>query len=569
MDCTAEFLEARLAGATEVGYIPSPESGGLYPTISRKMLLQIMLFISGAAVLALELLASRIMTPYFGVSLYIWTGILSITLIALALGYWSGGRLAARRGPPDTARLAQLYALMPAVSAFAIVAACLVYPFLFPKLAASDLVLGAFASCLVLLFVPLAAASAMNPLLVAILLARGGAQAGDAGAGKVFFISTIGSVAGVFVTAFGLIPYFSNFSATLMVALALALLALAASARPPVPLAARGRLGITAGVAAFIAALALWQADAYIARMWPANYGNRTWQPETSLRSLFGTVKILRSNTDENGRFVRLYFQDGLVQNTVGSDGQSLSFYTYALEALAYTYLPRPRSALVLGLGAGIVPMRLAARGVAVEAVEIDPASLTAATRYFGFDAARVRVHLADARTQLKRCPHGYDVVVVDLFHGDGTPDYLITRDFFSDLRRCLAPGGIAVFNTFADIERPAAYAHLLATLRAELPHLALYRPDWPGALHINSFIVASVKALPEPVEATVDHVPPQHSAALTAMIASPQVMNRGLFKDGEIVTDARNRALHDIAESQIIYRRAVVESVPAAFLVN
>jgi len=313
----------------------------------------------------------------------------------------------------------------------------------------------------------------------------------------------------------------------------------------------------------------LWQADAYIGRMWPASYGGRNWQPETSLRSLFGTVKILRSAPDGNGRFVRLYFQDGLVQNTVASDGRSLSFYTYALEALAYAYRPRPGSALVLGLGAGIVPMRFASQGVAVEAVEIDPASLAAATRYFGFDPSRVRVHLADARTQLKRCARGYDVIVVDLFHGDGTPDYLITRDFFGDLRRCLGPGGVAVFNTFADIERPAAYAHLLATLRSELPYLALYRPDWPGALHINSFIVAAAAALPAPQSVKLDYVPPQHADALYEMMMRPLILNRGLLNDGEIVTDARNRALHDVAESQIIYRRAVVEAVPPAFLVN
>ncbi|MGH8706047.1 MAG: fused MFS/spermidine synthase, partial [Burkholderiales bacterium] len=104
-------------------------------------MLYCILFVSGAAVLALELLASRIMTPYFGVSLYIWTGILSITLIALALGYWAGGRLAGgRRSAGNVARLTQLYALMPAVSAFAIVAACLVYPYLFPGLATRGLV---------------------------------------------------------------------------------------------------------------------------------------------------------------------------------------------------------------------------------------------------------------------------------------------------------------------------------------------------------------------------------------------------------------------------------------------
>jgi spermidine synthase len=528
------------------------------------------LFVSGGAVLALELLASRVMTPYFGVSLYIWTGILSITLVALALGYWGGGRLAAgRRATGNVARLTQLYALMPAIGAFAIIAACLIYPYLFPGLAAADLVGGAFAACVVLLFVPLVAASAMNPLLVAILLARGDGRAADAGTGTVLFVSTLGSVAGVLVTAFGLIPYASNFSALLAVALVLALLSLAAAARPPAPLASRRHLGVTAGAAALASALLLWQADAYIGRMWPASHGGRTWRVEARLSSLFGTVKILRSDPEADGQFRRIYFQDGLVQNTVGSDGRSLSYYTYALEALARAYRPDLRSALVLGLGAGIVPMQLAREGVAVEAVEIDPASLAAARTYFGFDNALVRVHLTDARTHLKRCGRRYDVVVVDLFHGDGTPDYLLTRDFFNDLKRCLEPRGIAVFNTFADLEQPAVYAHLLATLRAELQYIVLYRPQWPGLAHVNSFIVAGAAALPGPRPVALDGVPPQFSGALDAMLTQPLALNRGLLEHGEIVTDARSSVAHDIARNQLSYRRGVVEALPPAFLVN
>ena len=428
--------------------------------------------------------------------------------------------------------------------------------------------LGAFGACVILLFVPLVAASAMNPLLIAIRIAQRGAGDADAGAGRVFFISTIGSVAGVLVTAFGLIPHLSNYSATLVVALAMGLLSLVAVVRPPLPLAAAGTVRAAAGAALLAATLLLVFADAYLGRMWPATFGGRTWRLEERLSSLFGTVKILRSAPDESGRFVRLYFQDGLVQNTVASDGRSLSLYTYALEALAVAYRPRPATALVLGLGAGIVPMRLAGQGVAVKTVEIDPASLAAASRYFGYEAARAPVRLADARTELKRCKSGYDVVVVDLFHGDGTPDYLITRDFFADLRRCLAPGGVAVFNTFADLEHPEAYAHLLATLRAELPYLRLYRPDYRSA-HVNSFIVAGDTPLADARPAIPDGLPVEHAATFEAMMARPLGLDRVLLEDGRIVTDARNRAVHDVARGQLIYRRAVVESLPPAFLVN
>ncbi len=533
------------------------------------VLLYAIIFVSGGAILALELLASRIMTPYFGVSLYIWTGILSITLVALALGYWAGGRCAGVK-TVAVERLTQLFTLLPAMAALAIVAACLGYPYLFSPLATWSLVPGAFAACLILLFLPLVATSAMNPLLVAIALSSTDARVGDAGAGKVFFVSTIGSVAGVLVTAFGMIPYLSNFAATLTVALVLALLSLAAAMAPSLRLTARNTVAVTAVTAALAAILLLWHADTYTGRTASVAYGGNTWRVEASYGSLFGTVKILRSDPDAgSGRFLRIYFQDGLTQNTVDSNGASMSFYTYALEALAYAYRPDLHSALVLGLGAGIVPMQLARRGAAVEAVEIDPVSLRVARDFFGFDPARVRVNHADARTFLRSCTRRFDVVVVDLFHGDGTPDYLVTREVFRDLKQCLSDRGVAVFNTFADLERPAVYAHFLTTLRAELPHIALYRPEWPGATHVNSFVVAGADPLPVPAKVTLDYVPPRHSESLWSMLANPRRLDAALLAGGTIVTDARSTAAHDMALGQLVYRQTMVEALPPQLLLN
>ena len=537
------------------------------------MLLQAIIFVTGGAILALELLASRIMAPYFGVSLYIWSGILSITLVSLALGYWGGGRLAGGKQGRALApeKLAYLFALMPALAALAIVAACLVYPYLFYQLARLDLVLGAFLACLALLGVPLLATSAMNPLLVAILLRQSAARGdlADAGAGRVFFVSTIGSVAGVLATAFGLIPYLSNFASALVVAVILAALPLVLLYGSAIKIAERKALTITTAVALTAALGLLAGADAYTGHMWPASYRGTQWQPEAVYRSMFGTVKVLRSEARGNEPILRMYFQDGLVQNMVGANNRSMSMYTYALEALSYAYRPELRSALVLGIGAGMVPMRLAERGVAVTTVDIDPASLRAATGVFGFDPTRVRAHQADARTFLRTCDGGFDVVIVDLFHGDGVPDYLITRDFFRDLKRCLGSEGIAVFNTFADLDKPRAYAHFLTTLRSELPFIVLFRPDYGIATHINSFVVAAGRPLPSPIGADLDQVPALHFNALSAMLRAPQPLNQSLLEHGRVITDASNPVATDFAVSQLINRRYVVEALPAAFFVN
>jgi len=533
------------------------------------MVLHAIIFLSGGAILALELLASRIMTPYFGVSLYIWTGILSITLVSLALGYWLGGRMANGLNDRPAGALVKAFVLMPALAALAIVTACLAYPFWFAALANWSLLGGAFVACLILLLLPLVATSAMNPLLVAIVLRQPGARAADAGAGRVFFISTVGSVAGVLVTAFGLIPLFSNFTAVLLVAMALAMLTLLAALFPPQPFPSRSALSATALIAAACAGTLLWQADAYTGMNERMSYGGTGWKLEARYASLFGTVKIMRSDPEPSGRFVRMYFQDGLTQNAVDSAGRSTSFYTYALEALARSHQPGLRSALVLGLGAGMVPMQLARLNIEVEAVDIDPVSVRAARTYFGFDDQRVRTHITDARTFLRRCPHTYDVVIVDLFHGDGTPDYLVTRDFFRDLKNCLGEKGIAVFNTFADLEQPAAYAHLLVTLQSELPHLVLYRPDLPGVTQVNSFIVAGATALTPPAKVTMDYVPGQHQANLWAMLARPLATTGSLTAGGRILTDARNAATHDMARAQLDYRRSVVANMPRGFLLN
>ena len=180
------------------------------------------IFVTGAAILALQLIASRIMAPFFGVSLYIWTGILSITLLCLAVGYYVGG-LYSRNKPKE--RLHAVFYFIPALSSFALLTSALVYPITLGPLARISLLGGTFVSSIILLSAPLVAMSALNPILVAIERSATENQ-GDAGAGWVFFVSTIGSVFGVIVAAFCLIPNFSNQLSILMIAATLGILTL-------------------------------------------------------------------------------------------------------------------------------------------------------------------------------------------------------------------------------------------------------------------------------------------------------------------------------------------------------
>jgi predicted membrane-bound spermidine synthase len=516
------------------------------------------IFVTGAAILALELLASRILTPYFGVSLYIWAGILSITLIALALGYALGGRLA-RRVPRK--RLGTLYLALPSLAALALGLAALVYPAMFPGLAEADLLLGAYIACVVLLLVPLVATSAMNPLLVALRLdGRGEA---DAGSGRVFFVSTLGSVAGVPVAAFLLIPHLTNHSSVLLVGIVLAGLSLAAAVltrtepRLIVPLSLAA-LALCAGLLA--------SADWRLGRKVGQERSGLTWRLEQEYGSLYGSVKIL--SAERGGRSSRVYYQDGILQNRIDEAGVSLSPFTHALEALGLAYRPAPRSALVLGLGAGIVPMRLAGQGIAVEVVEINPASWAAATRHFGFDAAKVKPQLADARSFVRGCRARHDLIVVDLFQGDGIPDYLVTREFFADVANCLEPDGVVVINSFIDLDRPAGYRHMLASVKTAFADVLMFRrPGYEG--FINAYLVAARHELDPRRPIMLPDVSQRFAPELNGVLGNASRVTADTLRGAEPISDERNFLGHANAASYMAYRRSTLSMLPANFLVN
>ncbi|MGE0117354.1 MAG: spermidine synthase [Dongiaceae bacterium] len=519
----------------------------------------LIIFVTGAGTLALELLASRVLTPYFGVSLYIWSSILAITLTFLAIGYYAGGRLARAVA---RSRLPFAFFAAPAVSALAIVAACLVYPWLFPALAAADLVLGSVAAATLLLAVPLVVLSAMNPLLIAIRPET----AGDAGAGRVFFVSTIGSVAGVVATAFLIIPQMTNFRGLLLLAILLAALPLAGTATAG---ERRRRLGLVAAAAVgLVLAGALFAlAPAYLGKDRDVIAGDYRFRVQAEYSSVFGNLKIVAfADRNDPSRSLRLILTDGLVQNRLLPDGRSYSEYTYMLEALASAYAPEARTALVLGLGAGVVPRTLATRGLAVDVVEIN-ADMLAAVRAHVEAAPAWQTHIGDARTFVRACRQRYDLAVVDLFHGDGTPDYLLSADFFRDLRQCLTPAGVTVMNAFVLDRRSANYRSLIATVQSVFPHLVVFRrPNQPDEPSLNTYLVAAAAA-PTPASVRIANVPADLQEGIAAALRNREVVARA--ENGVIVTDAHNVFSILNAADQMILRQLLVQQLPPQMLAN
>ena len=154
---------------------------------------------SGYFVMSTELLAGRIVAPFFGGSIYVWGAVITVFMLALALGYLVGGRLSLRN--PGLRRLGALLAVA-ALSALPVV--------LFGKPvleAISDSVpdprYGTLLACVALFFLPTFLSGMVSPYAVRLLVTQ--ASTSGASAGWLYFVSTFGSAAGTIITSFYLV----------------------------------------------------------------------------------------------------------------------------------------------------------------------------------------------------------------------------------------------------------------------------------------------------------------------------------------------------------------------------
>ena len=157
---------------------------------------------------------------------------------------------------------------------------------------------------------------------------------------------------------------------------------------------------------------------------------------------------------------------------------------------------PVPQRILMVGLGGGTIPVTLheLLPSSSIDIVEIDSAVQRVAERFFDFRTAlNMRVTISDARVFIKRALKGnkhYDLILLDAFNGDYIPEHLLTREFLTECKTLLTPGGVLAANTFSSSK---LYAHESVTYRAVFGEFLNLRT--PASL--NRIIVASNGPLP------------------------------------------------------------------------
>lgn len=497
-----------------------------------RLFLRTVMFCTGASALVLEILGSRLISPYYGSSLYCWSALITVTLAALAAGYAWGGRLA------DRTPALTLAARLLAAAAFS----CALVPSLRePALRATSplgVQWGALAAALVLVAPTLMLLSALGPLAVR-LEADSLAMVGRS-AGGVYSLSTVGSVVGAFLAGFVLIPRAPLSQILYGISILLLLLSTWGHhlSQLRLPLA-------QPAIAAAVALFGFWPR--------PAADTNVVLNRE----SAYGQIKVLDTETR------RYLLVNGTSQSVAMlPDMRSESPYARTME-LAAAARPKAKRALVIGLGAGLLTTSLEKRyGLVVDTVELDPAIADAARRFFGF-APNGRVHVEDGRTFLERPGETYDLIFLDAFGAEAPPFHLFTVEAFAAMRRRLAPDGILAVNLVSALhgEPGKGWRSAYRTMSAVFPNVKALCASEPMEDLGNVVFLAGAAELPDRVPAKAPADMREDAAAALARPLDPAEGH------AELLTDDYAPLESMLAETSVRWRRGLQKRVASILL--
>ncbi len=397
--------------------------------------LEIIAFLSGATVMVLEITGSRVMAPFLGTSIFVWTTLIGVIMASLSAGYWWGGRLADRN--PSYARLAAILFLASLGVAFTAVGQ---QPFLtWLQEASFELRVSALVATL-LLFAPASTLLGMvTPYVVRLKLTS--IESSGTHVGRLYAISTAGSILGTFACGYFLLAWMG--SSRVLYAIALLLLALSFVA------ASEFRLGQRVSAVVFLL-LAAGLAEFEARQQAAAGFRD--------IDTAYQRLQVIDGNEGESGRPVRiLKSEEANTQSAIYLDGDELfSEYLHYFDLARFTGRPL-RRVLMIGAAGYVYPMHLAREmpTLSIDVVEIDPAMTGIAKRYFGLkESPLLRIFHEDGRTFVNRAartsPGGYDAIFLDAFQTRVPPFQLLTQEFARNLERLLSPRGIIALNFIA-----------------------------------------------------------------------------------------------------------------------
>ena len=419
--------------------------------------------------LIVEVLAVRVLSPYYGNTIFTVSSVISVILLALSAGYYAGGVLADRR--PS---LQWFFSIILASGLLLLLFSSLGTLILPALSGALSLEIGPLISAALLFLLPALLLGTLCPYAVKLQSVHEPAEGVGRVAGRIFFWSTLGSITGSLLAGFVLIPGFGVdriLIANGVVLCALGFVSLLA-------LGVKGKKLYTPLVAFAV----LTAAPSFSVH--PASEGEKVVYRKDGVYQ-----KITIYEGQYYGRPARFLLLDRSESGAMFLDSKNPTdlVYDYTKYYRLYKlFTPRVRNALVLGGGAYSIPKAMLRElpDAVIDVAEIEPSFFDLAKRYFGaVDAPHLHTYVEDGRRFLQDTDKKYDLVFGDVYFSYfSVPPHFTTREFFELARSRLSPGGVFVANMIGDLSRqhPSLILAEIKTFKRVFPNSYFLAVDSP-----------------------------------------------------------------------------------------
>lgn len=435
--------------------------------------LEIIVFVSGAVVMVLELVASRLLAPYLGTSIYVWASLIGVILGALTIGYYLGGKFSLIK--PQLSFLASVL-LFSGLTIFLI---ALVKMPVLSVCMAFGVKAGSVAAALTLFALPSLLLGMVSPYAIRLKIENIEQSGGVAG--NLYALSTVGSIFGTFLAGFVLIPVFGSGQILFGLSLALIIASLLGGKR-------------WLKIAVILAIILVWFLDAQ---------AGLAYVYETD--SAYNHIRVADKTEKNFGQSVRVLYLATEAHSIIYKDSDELFSAYSQLYGLDTLFKPEIKKGLTLGGGAYIWPLNFLKQFPDGEmtVVEIDPKVTATAQKYFRLKPdSRLKIIHEDGRIFLNHNSEKFDVIYGDAFASYfSIPFQLTTHEAMGKIYQSLADDGVFILNVISALEgeKSLLFKAEYKTLSSVFPQLYVFPAYYYNGdnlnLHQNIIIVASKDA--------------------------------------------------------------------------
>ncbi len=444
-----------------------------------KYILEITVFICGMVVMVFEIVGSRVLGPYLGTSIFVWTSLIGIILGSLSIGYYLGGKIADKN--PSLTNLSFIIFL----AAVFIFLTILVKDSLLSFLQATGFGIktnSVLAS--LVLFLPTSVLLGMvSPYTVK--LKMNNLRTSGSTVGNLYAISTVGSITGTFLAGFYLVPKLGTTKILILLSAILVIISIIIFLKQFIKIK----------LCVFILILFSWfmsdalhfmykksgfiDIDTEYGRIWIYNY------IDTETNKLVKGLKI--DNENNSAMFV---------------DSNGLVYEYTKYYHLVNHFNPDFKKALMIGGGAYSYPKDYLIKypRATIDVVEIDAKLTEIAKEYFNLkENQRLNIYHEDGRTYINRTLKKYDVIFGDAFKsGYSLPYQLTTKEVVRKKYDILNNNGLVILNIISSIEgRKGEFLRAeYATYKNIFPQVYLFLVENPNdGDKVQNIILVAIKS--------------------------------------------------------------------------